>query len=192
MILKSPAALLTLGGILLVAVLAVRKVPGSILLGVGAVSAVAWALDLAPLPEQWIAAPHLPRETFLAMDFSRILEGGMLAAVAAFFFVTLLDTAGTLLGVGMLGGFVDKNGDLPRANRAFAADAIVDHGRRLPRHLADDRLHRVGDRHRRGRAHRAHRGDRGRALRRGAGVRADLRRGAGGGDRARRWWWWAR
>jgi AGZA family xanthine/uracil permease-like MFS transporter len=58
------------------------------------------------------------------MDFSRVLEGGVLAAVAAFFFVTLLDTAGTLLGVGTLGGFVDKNGDLPRANRAFAADAI--------------------------------------------------------------------
>ena len=116
--------LLTLGGILLVAVLAVRRVPGSILIGVGAVSAVAWALDLAALPEQWIAAPRLPRETFLAMDFSRVLEGGVLAAVAAFFFVTLLDTAGTLLGVGMLGGFVDKNGDLPRANRAFAADAI--------------------------------------------------------------------
>ena len=122
---RSAAALLTLGGILLVAVLAVRRVPGSILIGVGAVSAVAWGLDLAPLPERWLAVPHLPRETFLAMDFSRILEGGVLAAVAAFFFVTLLDTAGTLLGVGMLAGFVDQKGDLPRANRAFAADAIA-------------------------------------------------------------------
>jgi AGZA family xanthine/uracil permease-like MFS transporter len=121
---RSPAALLTLGGILLVAVLASRRVPGSILIGVGAVSALAWALDFAALPERWIAAPRLPRETFLAMDFSGVLEGGVLAAVAAFLFVTLLDTAGTLLGVGMLGGFVDRNGDLPRANRAFAADAI--------------------------------------------------------------------
>ena len=121
---KSPAALLTLGGILLVAVLAVRRVPGSIPHrrgrgiggGVGARSrGAARAVD---------RRPRLPRETFLAMDFSRILEGGVLAAVAAFFFVTLLDTAGTLLGVGMLAGFVDKNGDLPRANRAFAADAI--------------------------------------------------------------------
>jgi AGZA family xanthine/uracil permease-like MFS transporter len=59
------------------------------------------------------------------MDFSGVLEGGVLAAVAAFFFVTLLDTAGTLLGVGMLAGFVDQKGDLPRANRAFAADAIA-------------------------------------------------------------------
>jgi AGZA family xanthine/uracil permease-like MFS transporter len=122
---SQPAALLTLGGIVLVAVLAVRRVTGAILLGVAAVSAVAWGLDLAPLPQRWIAAPHLPRETFLAMDFSRILEGGVLGAVVAFFFVDLLDTAGTLLGVGMLAGFVDKNGDLERANRAFASDATA-------------------------------------------------------------------
>ena len=119
------------------------------------------------------------------MDFSRILEGGVLAAVAAFFFVTLLDTAGTLLGVGMLAGFVDKDGDLPRANRAFAADAI---STTLGACLGTSPmtcLHRVGDRDRGGRAHRAHRGDGGAPLPRRAGVRADLRRGAGGGDRAR-------
>ena len=122
---STPEALLTLGGLLLVATLAVRRVPGAILIGVAAASALAWATGMASLPESWIAAPRLPRETFLAMDFSRVLEGGVLAAVAAFFFVDLLDTAGTLLGVGMLGGFVDHRGELPRANRAFAADATA-------------------------------------------------------------------
>jgi AGZA family xanthine/uracil permease-like MFS transporter len=107
------------------AVLLVRRVPGAILLGVAAAAAFAWTIGMAPLPERWISAPHLPRETFLAMDFSRVLEGGVLAAVAAFFFVDLLDTAGTLLGVGLLGGFVDRDGNLPRANRAFAADATA-------------------------------------------------------------------
>jgi AGZA family xanthine/uracil permease-like MFS transporter len=122
---SSPSALLTLAGILLVAALASRRVPGAILLGVAAVAAIAWSIGIAPAPESWIAAPRLPRETFLAMDFSRILEGGLIAAVLAFFFVDLLDTAGTLLGVGMRGGFLDANGDLPRANRAFLADAAA-------------------------------------------------------------------
>jgi AGZA family xanthine/uracil permease-like MFS transporter len=122
---SSPAALLTLGGILVTAALAARRVPGAILLGVVLIAAVAWVAGVAPAPAQWIAAPRLPRETFLAMDFSRILEGGVLAAVLAFFFVDLLDTAGTLLGVGMRGGFLDERGELPRADRAFVADAAA-------------------------------------------------------------------
>jgi AGZA family xanthine/uracil permease-like MFS transporter len=44
--------------------------------------------------------------------------------VLAFLFVDLFDTAGTLLGVGRLAGFVDEDGNLPRANRAFTADAV--------------------------------------------------------------------
>jgi AGZA family xanthine/uracil permease-like MFS transporter len=36
----------------------------------------------------------------------------------------MFDTAGTLVGVGRLAGFVDERGDLPRANGAFGADAI--------------------------------------------------------------------
>jgi AGZA family xanthine/uracil permease-like MFS transporter len=122
---SAPDALLMLLGILLVAALAARRVPGAILIGVAVAAALAWALGLAPAPERWITAPHLPRETFMAMDFSRVLESGVLGAIAALFFVDLLDTAGTLLGVGMLGGFVDAKGNLPRANQAFAADATA-------------------------------------------------------------------
>ena len=44
--------------------------------------------------------------------------------VLAFLFVDLFDTAGTLLGVGRLGGLLDENGELPRSNQAFAADAL--------------------------------------------------------------------
>ena len=51
-----------------------------------------------------MAAPHLPHETFLAMDFSRLLEEGVLAAVAAFFFVTLATPPERCSGSGMLGG----------------------------------------------------------------------------------------
>jgi AGZA family xanthine/uracil permease-like MFS transporter len=42
----------------------------------------------------------------------------------AFLFVDIFDTAGTLIGVGRLAGFVDQDGELPRADRAFTADAV--------------------------------------------------------------------
>lgn len=43
----------------------------------------------------------------------------------AFFFVDLFDTLGTLIGVSMKGGFLDKNGKLPRISGALYADSIA-------------------------------------------------------------------
>ena len=43
----------------------------------------------------------------------------------AFFFVDLFDTLGTLIGVSMKGGFLDKEGKLPRISGALCADAIA-------------------------------------------------------------------
>ncbi len=43
----------------------------------------------------------------------------------AFFFVDLFDTLGTLIGVSLKGGFLDKDGRLPRISGALCADAIA-------------------------------------------------------------------
>jgi adenine/guanine/hypoxanthine permease len=132
----SPATLVTLGdvasapvvlalaGLVAVAVLLARGVPGAILLGIGGVTLAAWALGLTPLPADWLRVPHLPTETLLAADFSGLLTGELIPVVLAFLFVDLFDTAGTLLGVGRLGGFTDEAGELARADRAFTSDAV--------------------------------------------------------------------
>jgi AGZA family xanthine/uracil permease-like MFS transporter len=116
--------LLALGGLLVITALLARRVPGALLLGIGAAAVAAWGLGAAPLPAAIAVAPALPRATLLAFDFSVLLTGPGLAAIAAFFFVDLFDTAGTLLGVGRRGGFLDAAGELPRADRAFFADAV--------------------------------------------------------------------
>src|SRR5690606_37245679 len=50
--------------------------------------------------------------------------GKLLVVVIAFLFVDIFDTAGTLIGVGRIGGFLDERDRLPLADRAFAADAV--------------------------------------------------------------------
>jgi AGZA family xanthine/uracil permease-like MFS transporter len=120
----SPVVLLSLAGLIVISVLLAARVRGAILIGILAVTVVCWILGLTPWPEQLLTVPHLPAETLMAMDFSGLLTGKLLLVVLAFLFVDIFDTAGTLLGVGRLGGFVDDKGELPRANRAFAADAI--------------------------------------------------------------------
>ncbi len=115
--------LLALGGIVLTAGLLVHKRHGGIMIGIAAVTATAWLLGEAPPPQSVVAWPSLPRETFLALDFGGLLAGQTIAVVLAFLFVDLFDTAGTLIGVGRLAGMTSPSGELPRADRAFTADA---------------------------------------------------------------------
>ena len=120
----NPTVLLTLFGLVLIGTLLTRKVSGALLIGILAVTGIAWLAGLAPGPSGLVALPSLPRETLLAFDFSLLLTGKFVTVVPAFLFVDFFDTAGTLIGVGQLGGFLDDQGRLPRANRAFAADAV--------------------------------------------------------------------
>ena len=117
-------AALALGGVVFMAALLVLRIPGAILIGVALIALVAWFTELAPPPESLLVWPTLPRETFLALDFSDALSGAFITVVLAFLFVDLFDTAGTLLGVGHRAGFVDDRGRLPGSDRAFMADAV--------------------------------------------------------------------
>jgi AGZA family xanthine/uracil permease-like MFS transporter len=122
--LAAPGTLLSIAGLLVMGALLSVRFRGAILVGILGVTLVSWLTGLAAPPEQYLTLPHLPRETFLALDFQGLLSGQLVTVVLAFLFVDILDTAGTLIGVGMLAGFVDKKGELPRADRAFAADAV--------------------------------------------------------------------
>jgi len=122
--LGSPTLLVALAGFVLTAALVVAGVKGGLLIGILAVTVVCWLTGLATAPEAFATLPHLPRETLFALDFSGVLTGALVPVILAFLFVDLFDTAGTLIGVGRLAGFVDKQGNLPRADRAFGADAV--------------------------------------------------------------------
>ncbi len=131
-----PATLVTLGnlhepslwlsslGLLLLAALLSRRIPAAMLTTILVISIGAWGFGLAAKPDRLLTWPELPKETFLALDFSQIFSFTMLTVIAAFFFVDLLDTAGTLIGVGQTTGLVDSDGRLPHSDQAFAADAI--------------------------------------------------------------------
>ena len=122
--LHRPAVWLSLSGLVLMVALLVRKVKGALLLGIVATTLAAWVGGLAPAPASFFTLPSLPRETFFALDVAPLFTGKLVVVVLAFLFVDFFDTAGTLMGVGRLGGFVDEDGTLPRADRAFTADAL--------------------------------------------------------------------
>lgn len=122
---SDPEPRLALIGLIAIGTLQALRVPGALLVGIVGVAVLAWLSGTAEAPAAWISTPHLPSETFLAFDLRTVFSARIVPVVAALLMVDIFDTAGTLLGVGRVGGFIGRDGKLPRANRAFLADALA-------------------------------------------------------------------
>ncbi|HKI86471.1 MAG TPA: NCS2 family permease [Thermoanaerobaculia bacterium] len=122
--LTDPKVLLALAGVLLIAALLAARRKGAILIGILVLTVIAWVAGLATPPSSWIEIPSLPRQTMFAFDFSHLASLKLIPVILAFLFVDIFDTAGSLIGIGRLAGFLDEKGDLPGSERAFTADAL--------------------------------------------------------------------
>jgi AGZA family xanthine/uracil permease-like MFS transporter len=120
--LSDAKVLLAVAGFLAIAGLAARKVPGAIIFGVIAVTLAAVWLGLEPWHGLAATPPSLA-PTFLKMDLGGAFRLGLLTMVLTLLLVTLLDTAGTLIGVARQAGLLDENGHLPRLRQALLADS---------------------------------------------------------------------
>ncbi|WP_306052174.1 NCS2 family permease [Natronococcus wangiae] len=147
-VLQSPVAALSLAGLALTLLLYARGVRGSIIIGIVTTAVAGWGLTLAGAVSPGILTPEgsydqVTNDGFLSMlgsvqyDFTPLFWGfvdglGMIGddplvfalVVFTFFFVDFFDTAGTLIGVSQIGGFLDERGDLPEIEKPLMADAI--------------------------------------------------------------------
>ena len=135
-------AILTLIGVLITAVMLVKKVKGGILYGI----LITWGLGIVcELVGLYIPNPELGMysviptafisfdfssfgKTFgqvFKMDFSSIHLLDFFAVMFSFLFVDLFDTLGTLIGVASKADMLDKDGKLPRIKGALMADAVA-------------------------------------------------------------------
>ena len=70
-----------------------------------------------------VSMPPSIAPTFMQMDIAGAFNIGMVSIVFAFLFVDLFDTSGTLIAVAEKANLLDKDGNLPRLNRALLADS---------------------------------------------------------------------
>ncbi len=73
-------------------------------------------------PDTWT---HTVDKKVVGTGWALVKTLDFFVVMFAFFFVDLFDTLGTLIGVSMKGGFLDKEGKLPRVSGALCADAIA-------------------------------------------------------------------
>ncbi|ELY86310.1 NCS2 family permease [Natrinema altunense] len=144
----SAVAALSVAGLALMLVLHARGIRGSIVIGIVATAVTGWALTAVDVVAPGTLTPpgsyeQVTEEGLLSLianvqyDFTPLIAGfvdglGMITedplvfvlVVFTFFFVDFFDTAGTLIGVSQIGGFLDEEGDLPEIEKPLMADAI--------------------------------------------------------------------
>lgn len=135
-------AILALIGVLIIAVMLVKKVKGAILYGI----LITWVLGIVCelcgvyIPDAEAGMYSVIPTSIVSFDFSALGKtfgqvfkvdfSGLnlldfFAVMFAFLFVDLFDTLGTLIGVSSKADMLDENGRLPRIKGALLADAIA-------------------------------------------------------------------
>jgi AGZA family xanthine/uracil permease-like MFS transporter len=128
---RNPTTALALFGLILMVALEIKKVRGSILIGVLTVTGAAWAfksmhLGWAADLAQWNPEPGGFRAlgaTFLQLDIRGAINKGLLEIIFVFFFVDLFDNLGTLVAVTKRAGLIAPDHSIPRLNKILLADA---------------------------------------------------------------------
>ena len=134
-------ALLAVIGLLIMAVLHIKKVRGSMLIGIVATWVLGIICELTGLyvPDPALKCYSVIPQSIISFDFSaigktagqcfnvdwsqiRILD--FVVVVFAFLFVDIFDTLGTLIGVATKANMLDEQGRLPRIKPALMADAV--------------------------------------------------------------------
>ena len=115
--------ILTGVGFAIMAILDKLKVPGAIIIGILAVSVIAWVFGIADIGGVVGSIPN-PTHAF-SLDFSLIFTAGFIGVAFAFLFVDFFDTAGTLTSVANLTGKVNEDGEVEGIDKALLADSVA-------------------------------------------------------------------
>lgn len=134
-------AILAIVGLFITAILYVKNVKGSILIGILATWILGVICELtgiyAPNAEAgfYSIIPTFQMTDFTKLgetfgqcfhaDFSEVKIFDFIVIIFSFLFVDLFDTLGTLIGVSTKAGMLDENGKLPKIKPALLADAIA-------------------------------------------------------------------
>ena len=122
--LSNQETLLAAVGFLVISVLAIRKVPGAILIGVLSTTLVALAFGMIQY-NGLVSMPPSLEPVFLKLDILGALNISMITIIMSFLFVNLFDTTGTLLGVANRANLVDAEGNADNLDKALKADSSV-------------------------------------------------------------------
>ena len=122
--LSQGSALLGVIGIIMTSVLVIKRVPGSLLIGILGTALIGIPMGITELNGVMDTPPSIA-PIFCKFEWHHIFTIDMVIVVFTFLFIDLFDTMGTLVGVCTKAGMMRKDGRIPGLNKAFMADAVA-------------------------------------------------------------------
>jgi len=126
--LTSPEALITLVGLLVAAILTVKRVPGGLLYAMILSGVLAFFTGELTFSKSLIALPTLPEGILVANPITAVqdvIQYGLFSGVLSFVLVTMFDTTGTMVAVGEQAGLIEEDGSLKNSERALLSDSTA-------------------------------------------------------------------
>ncbi len=117
-----PGVMLVIIGLIVTAILMVKKVTGALLIGIAVTTLCGLPLGITHF-DGFISLPPSIAPIFMQFEVHNIFSIDMVMVVLSFLFMDLFDTLGTLVSLMIKGGFA-KDGKLPRLKESFFADAV--------------------------------------------------------------------
>jgi AGZA family xanthine/uracil permease-like MFS transporter len=126
---RSAPVLLAIFGFVVTAALLYRRVPGAILIGIVLTALLGALVGAGKLPTRIVALPFTgPYDLApiaFQLDIVSVLRLSFLPILLTLFLMSLLDTLGTLVGLGATAGMLDEKGDFPDIEKPMLVDAVT-------------------------------------------------------------------
>jgi len=117
--------LIGLASLILITILELRKVKGSILIGIAAATVAGILFGEVSMPSGVFSAPPSLAPIAFQLDILGALKWGLVGAIFSFMFVDLFDSIGTIVACSYEAGHVESDGTIKRIDRVLEADAVA-------------------------------------------------------------------
>ena len=116
--------LLSLGGLLITAVMLIRKITGALLAGMAITTMAFLVTGLVPLPSALFSMPPSIEPIFMKINLQGALTWGFAGVIISVLVMDFVDTMGTLFGLSSRANLLDENDNLPEIEKPMLVDAL--------------------------------------------------------------------
>jgi AGZA family xanthine/uracil permease-like MFS transporter len=121
---RSAPVLLAISGFVITAAMLYKRIRGAILIGMAVTAIAGYLCGIGSAPHGVIALPYDLSPIALKLDIAGVLRLSFLPILLTLFLMSLLDTLGTLVGVGAAAGMLDERGNFPQIEKPMLVDAL--------------------------------------------------------------------
>lgn len=117
--------LIGLAGLIITSVLEIKKVKGSLLIGIISTTVLAIIFKQVDLPSTFASTPPSILPIAFKLDLLGALKISMIGSIFSFMFVDLFDSVGSIMACAYEAGMVSKDGKINKVGKILEADAVA-------------------------------------------------------------------